>query len=200
MQKVIFAKKQAELRLKLIEFVILCHANDVVPNDLLGQIFREACIGMGCGMDENMITFKPECAPDFTRSENSTMHDLKCWPEFFDDILSGKKSFEIRKNDRDFKEGDILFLREYDPETKIYTGRKTMRGVAYIARGPRSANTLPDDICVMALCHHPFLPNHIDSVLLSISEELLRAKDIGDQDLINSRLGMLQIAVNEFKK
>lgn len=34
----------------------------------------------------------------------------------------GVKRFEVRKNDRDFKVGDILVLQEYDPEADTYIG------------------------------------------------------------------------------
>lgn len=51
------------------------------------------------------------------------MHNLKCWPEYFRAIKDGRKTFEVRLNDRDFREGDILCLEEYDPDKKEYTGR-----------------------------------------------------------------------------
>lgn len=38
-------------------------------------------------------------------------HILKTDPEVFDLVNSGRKLFEIRKNDRDFKHGDRLILR-----------------------------------------------------------------------------------------
>jgi uncharacterized protein YqfB (UPF0267 family) len=43
-------------------------------------------------------------------------HELKCHPKFMQRIASGEKTFEIRKNDRDYQVGDRLILREYDPE------------------------------------------------------------------------------------
>ena len=49
-------------------------------------------------------------------------HKLKTWPVFFWDVATGGKTFEIRKNDRDFKVGDQLILQEYDPDKKEYTG------------------------------------------------------------------------------
>lgn len=42
------------------------------------------------------------------------MHFLKTWTEFFDPIAAGKKRFELRKNDRDFRVGDLLVLARYD--------------------------------------------------------------------------------------
>lgn len=40
-------------------------------------------------------------------------HDLKILPDYFGEVRSGLKTFEIRKNDRNFRLGDRLFLREY---------------------------------------------------------------------------------------
>ena len=60
------------------------------------------------------------------------IHDLKIDPEYFDDVETGQKRFEVRKNDRDFKKGDLLNLQEYDREKKVYTGRKILIPVGYI--------------------------------------------------------------------
>ena len=40
-------------------------------------------------------------------------HNLKLDTEYFDDVKSGKKSFEIRKDDRGYEVGDLLLLRRY---------------------------------------------------------------------------------------
>jgi hypothetical protein len=42
-------------------------------------------------------------------------HLLKTIQPYFDDISLGKKPFELRKNDRNFKLGDIILLIEYNP-------------------------------------------------------------------------------------
>lgn len=65
-------------------------------------------------------------------SSNKPIHKLKIHPEYFEAVCSGKKSFEIRENDRDFKIGDTLMLQEYDPQDKSYTGRVIERRVTYI--------------------------------------------------------------------
>lgn len=36
------------------------------------------------------------------------VHSLKLDIKYCDDVLSGKKSFEVRKNDRDFQVGDLI--------------------------------------------------------------------------------------------
>jgi ASC-1-like (ASCH) protein len=59
-------------------------------------------------------------------------HELKTWTIYFDLVLSNKKQFEIRFNDRDFKEGDLLVLQDFNPGTQKYTNRVIMKKVKYI--------------------------------------------------------------------
>ncbi|MCI8458260.1 MAG: DUF3850 domain-containing protein [Clostridia bacterium] len=56
--------------------------------------------------------------------------ELKILPEYFEAVKSGKKPFELRKNDRDYCVGDILILREFDGSKK--TGRSVTVGITYI--------------------------------------------------------------------
>jgi hypothetical protein len=58
-------------------------------------------------------------------------HELKIWPEYFEPVWEYKKTFEIRVNDRNFQVGDLLYLREWDPELEEYTGREMMRRNTY---------------------------------------------------------------------
>jgi patatin-like phospholipase/acyl hydrolase len=62
-------------------------------------------------------------------------HELKTWPEHFEVMRRGEKTFEVRKNDRDFKVGDFLHLLEWNPKTKKYTGRDLIRPVKHILLG-----------------------------------------------------------------
>lgn len=41
------------------------------------------------------------------------IHNLKIETELFEKKITGLKDWEIRKNDRDFKKGDILLFQEY---------------------------------------------------------------------------------------
>jgi hypothetical protein len=62
------------------------------------------------------------------------MHELKTINPFFEDVWSGLKDFEVRKNDRDFKVGDILKLVEYG-ESKNYVPRFIFKEIKYILKG-----------------------------------------------------------------
>lgn len=69
-----------------------------------------------------------------------TEHDLKIWPEFFDSIQSGEKTFDLRQEDnRHFDVGDILLLRELAPQWSQYTGRKIRLRVTYLLRHNQNA-------------------------------------------------------------
>ena len=59
-------------------------------------------------------------------------HSLKILPEYFEQVISGNKTFEIRRNDRDFCVGDTLFLCEWKNDSHGYTGRITIRKISYI--------------------------------------------------------------------
>ena len=61
------------------------------------------------------------------------IHELKILPRYFEDILHNGKNFEIRRNDRDFKVGDILILKEFI--SGEYTGRMLKKQIKYILNG-----------------------------------------------------------------
>ena len=59
--------------------------------------------------------------------------EKKAWPDMFEKVFSGEKKHDIRINDFGIKQGDILWLREWDPETKEYTGRSVKKKMNFIA-------------------------------------------------------------------
>jgi len=63
------------------------------------------------------------------------IHELKCWPQYFERVWQKDKTFEVRYNDRDFQTGDTLILREYDPITGQFTGRCIKCKVQYLLNG-----------------------------------------------------------------
>jgi len=67
-----------------------------------------------------------------------TTHEVKCWPEFFGPIALGIKTFDLRRNDRDYKVGDFIKLKEWNPVPGEYTGDVCVKRIVYIldATGP----------------------------------------------------------------
>lgn len=61
-------------------------------------------------------------------------HFLKIYPEFFDDVKFGRKTFEVRKFDRNYKLGDVLVLKEYDGFD--YSGRYVAVRIVYLLDNP----------------------------------------------------------------
>lgn len=75
------------------------------------------------------------------------VHRLKSWPDGFRAVLTGRKRFEVRRDDRGYATGDTVELREYTPNVDqlelvpgggtpgTYSGRSAMFLIGYITRG-----------------------------------------------------------------
>jgi hypothetical protein len=98
-------------------------------------------------------------------------HELKSWPEHFQDIANGKRTFELRRDDRGYQVGDVLELLEWEPgdhpdrATARYTGRSARRRITYVLRGAGLGCVAPlkglsVGYCILGL-------ENIDSELLS---------------------------------
>ncbi|MBP8591060.1 DUF3850 domain-containing protein [Candidatus Shapirobacteria bacterium] len=60
--------------------------------------------------------------------------EKKVWPKYFQAILDGEKTFELRLADFKCGPGDILVLREWNPDTRQYTGRKLKKRITYVSK------------------------------------------------------------------
>ncbi len=60
--------------------------------------------------------------------------EKKLWSEYFDQVASGKKKYELRLNDFEVNEGDVLVLREWNKENNEYTGRTIEKLVTRVNR------------------------------------------------------------------
>ena len=68
---------------------------------------------------------------------------LKTDPAVFKDVLEGRKTFEIRFNDRGYQVGDLIVLKETkftgqqmgEGSPLIYTGREMQKQISYILSG-----------------------------------------------------------------
>ncbi len=76
------------------------------------------------------------------------LHELKTWQEPFQAIWDDLKSFEFRRNDRDFKVGDVLMLKEFIPMHDSYTTRVIIADVKYILKDSFS---IPEGYAIMQL-------------------------------------------------
>ena len=59
------------------------------------------------------------------------IHDLKIDTSYFEDIINDNKKFEIRYNDREFKKGDTVILKEID-SIRNFTGRRISVKIIYV--------------------------------------------------------------------
>ena len=66
---------------------------------------------------------------------DSKRHELKILPEYFNAVICGEKTFEIRKNDRNFQRGDVVCLMEYDGLYNAFTGRQLLIEITYVLNG-----------------------------------------------------------------
>lgn len=58
----------------------------------------------------------------------------KAWPELFEKIISGEKTFDLRLADWPCHIGDTLVLQEFDPKTKKFTGREIKKQVTFVLK------------------------------------------------------------------
>jgi len=76
------------------------------------------------------------------------VHELKISPLHYMKINQGKKAYEIRKNDRDFRKGDILLLRCWNG--KKYTGEEQLVQITGVIAGEDlKPLNLPTGIAIM---------------------------------------------------
>lgn len=66
---------------------------------------------------------------DQAQSEEK-VHEVKLAAMYYDDVKDGKKTFELRKNDRNYKEGDKLHMLEF--KDGRHTGRTISADIVYL--------------------------------------------------------------------
>ena len=60
--------------------------------------------------------------------------EKKVHPEYFQKIMDGVKTYELRLADFKCIPGDTLSLKEWNPKTKEYTGRIIEKIVTYVGK------------------------------------------------------------------
>ena len=57
----------------------------------------------------------------------------KAYTNLFEKVLSGEKKFDIRLADEEYKEGDILILKEIN-QNREFTGRELRKKITFVLR------------------------------------------------------------------
>lgn len=87
---------------------------------------------------------KMQQLPSDNAAREPKVHDIRLGAPFFDDVLECRKNFELRKNDRDYKVGDILYMMEFKDGRN--TGRAVKRKIIYMLE---DFTGLEDGYCIL---------------------------------------------------
>lgn len=84
-----------------------------------------------------------------------TVHRVRSWAHFYDAIAEGDKTHDLRKNDRDYRVGDILELVRFDNVRGIETGEEQKAVVTYVTDRncpcAFSSAVLPHDYAILSI-------------------------------------------------
>lgn len=118
--------------------------------------------------------------------EDETQHELKTWTPYFQQVCDGLKKFELRKNDRGFKVGDTLLLKEWKPSgysdvspNKMegeYTGREILVKVTYLFQDKSGTGWISSDYCIMGI--EPVSPSNTETATLAIQDTIGRMGEL----------------------
>ncbi len=134
-------------------------------NAEIGYCAWDRSVGLLVRVDEAMF---PYTDPKKI-SKDGPVHELKTWPDPFQAVWEGRKTHEVRVNDRGFTTEDLLILREFvppespfqigklasfdditsPPKEGTYTGRTLFAVPTYITPGGRFG--LPENMVVMSI-------------------------------------------------
>lgn len=88
---------------------------------------------------------KMQNLPSDTQKTGQKVHQIRLAKTYFDDVANGIKTFELRKNDRGYKVGDILEMMEFADGKN--TGRTVKVLVTYMLE---DYTGIEDGYCIMA--------------------------------------------------
>lgn len=89
---------------------------------------------------------KMQNLPSDNLEKGQKVHQIRLLKSYFEDVANGIKTFELRKNDRGYKKGDILEMMEFTDGK--YTGRAVRVIVTYILE---DYTGIEDGYCIMAI-------------------------------------------------
>ncbi|MXP77263.1 DUF3850 domain-containing protein [Lachnospiraceae bacterium WCA-9-b2] len=106
------------------------------------RIDRETARKLRQQADEERMEKLPSESPN----GGHQVHKIKIGRTFFEEVSSGRKTFELQKNDRNYREGDVLELMEY--AEGLFTGQMLKVLVTYILE---DYTGIVDGYCIMAI-------------------------------------------------
>ena len=77
-------------------------------------------------------------------------HEIKIATTYYDDVVSGRKRFELRKNDRGYKVGDTLKMLEF--KDGKFTGRTIDADIIYMLE---DYTGLQEGYCILSIAIVP---------------------------------------------
>lgn len=129
----------------------------------------------GCHKENYM---KPHVCPiatggwckDYVRCKNMAGKFIikKILPEYFKDVCSGKKTFEIRKDEDNANVGDILILKEWDGER--FTGKQAIKQISYVLRNVPGYG-LKEGYCILGWNDVDWIP--VEDISKEVTEYIL---------------------------
>ena len=82
------------------------------------------------------------------------LHELKIKHEYLVEVVMGRKTFELRKNDRDYQVGDLIRFIDIKQDSKggfdIYIDEDTLYKITYILKDVPEYG-LDKDYCILAI-------------------------------------------------
>ena len=117
-------------------------------------------------MTTNLVSLPEQLVPQFqiANPAQRQTHELMSWPACFAAVKAGNKPFDVREKDQNFLLGDILVLREFDPDSGEYTGQTINRWVSYVLEGGLFG--IQPGWCVLGFSDQPPIPAGITDIRL----------------------------------
>ena len=82
------------------------------------------------------------------------LHELKIKHEYLIEVDMGRKTFELRKNDRDYQVGDLIRFIDIKQDNKgdcdIYIDKDTLYKITYVLKDVPQYG-LDKDYCILAI-------------------------------------------------
>lgn len=129
-------------------------------------------------------------------------YELKILPKYFKAVKEGTKTFEIRKNDRGFKVGDTLLLKEYEQDYTIgnsfqgYTGQEITKEITYILEGGQYG--LEEGYCIASLKSNGIILRNIDLTGIDVNEQHLKTIEEMNELFDAIEIGTKENVIDEY--